>query len=118
MKIEIKAVQDYGTHKEELKEEYDFNIIEENEKLTIEFKNGKIEANQNKITYIRNQNIIIIEPGKTNICEYNTAYGKIYLEIIGEKIEIRKEPIYIKTKYIISAQGIPPYTNELEISQM
>lgn len=118
MKIQINSKQNYGTHTEEMKEEYDSQITEEKETLTIEFKNGKIKGNNKKIIYQKNKSTIIIELNQTNKCEYNTPYGKIFLEITGQEIEIKKQPLNIKIKYQISAKGIPPYTNEVEIQEL
>ena len=117
MKLIIKSKQDYGTHIEEYKEDFSCTLKEENEKIIVEFSQGKITIEKNRIIQERNNNKIIIEAGKTYECDYVTEYGKLTLKIKGLNIEQEKRTneFYAKAKYEIFMKSVAPYVNEVAL---
>ena len=126
MKLRINSKQNYKTHVEEYTEEFECSVEKNKDILKINFADGTIEIEDNKLVYLRGENKIIIEPDKINECDYETQYGTFVLDIKGltvekviedyEKIETSKEEMIIaKAKYEIIMVGVEPYTNEIEI---
>lgn len=127
MKIIIKSKQDYKTYTEEYTEEFECSVEENDNIITINFENGSIQIEENKIIYERNENKIIIEAGKTIPCDYETQYGMFVLDIKGLEvnklvenvisIENSNEIMVIaNSKYEIQMVGIESYENQIEIS--
>lgn len=125
MKLIIKSKQDYGTNIEEYTEEFDCKVELSEKVLKIEFENGFIQIEENKLTYERGENKIIIEPNKTNECDFETEYGMFVLDIKCISFEnlIREYNIeenklmgtILKAKYEIQMVGVEPYQNNIEI---
>ena len=123
MKLILNSKQNYGTHTEEYTEEFNCSV-EKNENLVkINFDNGTILIEENKIIYERNENKIIIEPGKINECDYETEHGMFVLDIKGIKVETEyKAQEGIKAGkvataiYEIQIVGVTPYENTIEIT--
>lgn len=117
MKLILKSKQDYGTHVDEFAEEFGCSVREEEDFIEIEFENGSIRIEDNKIIHERGENKMIIEPNKINECDYETEHGMIVLDIKG--ISVEKMPkgsdIVAKAKYEILIVGVEPYSNEIEI---
>lgn len=117
MKLIIKSRQNYGTHVDEFIEEFQCSVREEEKTLKIEFENGTITIEENKIVQERGENKIVIEPYKTNECDYDTEHGMFVLDIRG--IEVKTWSAYkglvAKAKYEILMVGVEPYINEIEI---
>jgi len=117
MKLVLKSKQDYGTHIDEFIEEFPCSVREECDALKIEFENGTITIEENKIIQERGENKIIIEPNKTNECDYETEQGMFVLDIRG--IEVNKFAQAVgcvaKAVYDILIVGVEPYRNEIEI---
>ena len=127
MKLIIKSSQDYGSHVDNYEEIFDCTIEIEEDVLKINFENGFIKLEENKITYERKENKIIIEPDKTIGCDYETPYGMFVLDIKG--LEVKKEIVDYKklkensfsgtvamAKYEIQMVGVEAYINSIEIS--
>ena len=125
MKLIIKSKQDYGTNVEEYTEEFDCKLEHTDKILKIEFENGFIQIEENKLTYERGENKIIIEPNKTNECDFETEYGMFVLDIKCISFEnlIREYNIeenklmgtVLKARYEIQMVGVEPYQNNIEI---
>ncbi len=125
MKLILKSKQDYGTNIEEYTEEFDCKVELSEKVLKIEFENGFIQIEENKLTYERGENKIIIEPNKTNECDFETEYGMFVLDIKCISFEnlIREYNIeenklmgtILKAKYEIQMVGVEPYQNNIEI---
>ena len=125
MKLIIKSKQDYGTNIEEYTEEFDCKVEPSENELKIEFENGFIQIEENKLTYERGENKIIIEPNKTNECDFETEYGMFVLDIKCISFEnlIREYNIeenksmgtILKARYEIQMVGVEPYQNNIEI---
>lgn len=127
MTLIIKSTQNYGTHIEEFKEEFECSVEKKENMLKINFENGLIKLEENKITYERNENKIIIEPNKTNECDYDTEHGMFVLDIKGISVEnyyfnnAKDDEIKVcgtiaKAKYEIQIVGVEPYENIIEIA--
>ena len=117
MKLVLKSKQDYGTHSDEFTEEFDCSVSEENNNIKINFENGSILIEENKITHERGNNKMVIEPGKVHGCDYETENGMIVLDIKGLNVEKFSNELktIAKAKYQIIIVGIEPYINEIEI---
>lgn len=124
MKLIIQAKQNYGTHTEAYDEEFECVVKNEENRLKISFDNGFIQIEENKITYERNENKIVIEPGKINECDYETEHGMFVLDIKGLEIENfledlentkELEKLIARARYEIQMVGVQPYENNIEI---
>lgn len=123
MKLIIKSKQDYTTHIEEYKEEFECTTALDEGRLEINFNDGIIIIEENKLTYKRGENKIIIEPNKTNECDYETENGMFVLDIEGISVENKMQEILTgnihgtvsKATYKILITGVEPYTNIIEI---
>lgn len=125
MKLIINSKQNYGTSVEEYTEEFDCTVEVQEDGLKINFENGFIKIEDQKLTYERGENKIIIEPNKTNECDFETDYGMFVLDIkcISFEKTIKdyniEENIYkgtlIKSTYEIQMVGVEPYENSIEI---
>lgn len=117
MKLIIKSKQDYGTHIDEFVEEFQCSVVKEENCLKIEFENGVITIEENKIIQERGENKIVIEPNKINECDYDTEHGMFVLDIRGIEVEswFVGQGTVAKAKYEILMVGIEPYINEIEI---
>lgn len=123
MKLIIESIQDYKTKTEEYKEEFNCTAELKEDKLEIKFDDGIIEIEENKITYTRGENKIIIEPNKTNECDYETPYGMFVLDIKGISVtnnidKISKENFtgeIAEASYEILISNVEPYTNTIKI---
>lgn len=116
-KLIIKSRQDYNTHIDEFEEEFTCSIKEEGEGLIIEFEDGTIIIEDNRLTQKRGENKIIIEPNKINECDYETEQGMFVLDIKGIEVEkmAKAYGTVAKAKYQILIVGVEPYINEIEI---
>lgn len=119
-KVRMKSKQDYGTHIEEFVEEFPCSVSLEENMVKIEFENGIIKIEESKITQERGENRILIEPGKTTECDYETEHGMFVLDIRGLEVEtflsLKESNLLARAKYEILIVGVEPYTNEIEIS--
>ena len=124
MKLIIKSKQNYGTHTEAYDEEFECTTENNENSLRISFDNGFIQIEKEKIVYERNENKIVIEPGKTNECDYETEHGIFVLDIKGLEIkcsieEVKKlnneEKKVAEARYEIQMVGVEPYENYIEI---
>ena len=126
MKLIIKSKQNYKTHVEEFTEVFECTINIEENILKINFDNGFIQIEDNKIAYERGENKIVIEPNKTNECDYETQYGMFVLDIKGlsvnkeiEDMNLLDEPSFsglvAKAIYEIQMVGVETYENAIEI---
>ena len=117
MKLIIKSKQDYGTHVDEFKEEMECIKTELENSTLLTFQEGNIEIEDDRITYIRGENVMEIAKGEVTDFEMITKEGSINMEIEGILVERNKQEkgILAKTKYkLIIGEG-SFYTNELEI---
>ena len=127
MKLRIRSQQNYGTHTEAYEEEFECSTEREENRLKITFDDGFIQIEENKITYERNENKIVIESGKTNECDYETEHGMFVLDIKGLLVEsfledleslVKLEKLVAKARYEIQMVGVEPYENNIEIVLM
>ena len=123
MKLILNSKQNYGTHIEEYTEEFGCSVEKNENIVKIKFDDGTILIEENKIVYERNDNKIIIEPGKINECDYETEHGMFVLDIKGISVETEyKEQEKIQAGKIASAVyeiqivGVAPYENTIEIT--
>ena len=117
MKLILKSKQDYGTYIDEFVEEFPCSVSKYDESLKIEFENGTITIEENKIIQQRGENKIIIEPNKVNECDYETEHGMFVLDIRGIEVNktMKTTGSVAKAKYEILIVGVEPYINEIEI---
>lgn len=121
MKLIIKSKQNYGTHIDEYVEEFECSVEENENELKINFEEGFIKLEENKMVYERGENKIVIEPDKINECDYETPYGMFVLDIKGISLEnyyINKKEVYgtmATVKYEIQMVGVESYENNIEI---
>jgi len=118
MKLTLKSIQDYKTHKEEYKEEFECKVAKTKNQMKIEFQDGYIIIEENKVIRRTKDNEIIIEIGKNTEIDYDTPNGIIVLDIFGLEMEkdFENTKCVAKIKYEIKIVGVEPYTNELQIS--
>lgn len=122
MKLTLKSKQHYGTNTEEINEEFECEVektIDDNNKevIKINFENGYIQIEEEKIIHERGENKLVIEKDNTYEVDYDTAHGMIVLDLTG--IEIVKYEnltgLIASAKYEIKMVGIEPYLNEIEV---
>ncbi len=121
MKVLLKSKQNYGTHEEEINEEFECVVekieTENGEVVKITFENGYIQIEDDRIIHERGENKLIIEPNNTYEVDYDTENGTIVLDLNG--IEVNRfdvnDGLIAKAKYEIKIVGVEPYSNELEI---
>lgn len=129
MKLFLKSKQDYGTHIEEYAEKFECSVEQNENSIIINFNEGQIFIEENKITQARGENKIIIEVDKTSECDYETENGMFVLDIEGIQVEknvsnaenidsileTKNKLLVAKAKYKIIIVGVEPYINEIEI---
>ena len=117
MKLILKSKQLYGTHEEEIEEEFECTVDQDDDVIKINFENGYIQIEEEKIIHERGENKLVIEKDTTYEVDYDTAQGMIVLDLKG--LEVKKHPnatgLVGSAKYEISMVGIEPYINEIEI---
>jgi len=122
MKLTLKSKQHYGTNTEEINEEFECEVektIDDNNKeiIKINFENGYIQIEEEKIIHERGENKLVIEKDNTYEVDYDTAHGMIVLDLTG--IEVVKYEnltgLIASAKYEIKMVGIEPYLNEIEV---
>lgn len=122
MKLTLKSKQHYGTNTEEINEEFECEVektIDDNNKeiIKINFENGYIQIEEEKIIHERGENKLVIEKDNTYEVDYDTAHGMIVLDLTG--IEVVKHEnltgLIASAKYEIKMVGIEPYLNEIEV---
>lgn len=121
MKLLLKSKQNYGTHEEEISEEFDCTIenliTDDGVAIKISFENGFVQIEDGRIIHERGENKLVIEPNNTYEVDYDTDNGMIVLDLNG--IEVKRfdniEGLIASAKYEIKIVGIEPYMNELEI---
>ena len=122
MKLILKSKQYYGTHEEEINEEFECLIErlsgENGEIIKINFENGYIQVEENKIVHERGENKLIIEENNNYEVDYDTQNGLIVLDLKGLEVKKHKDRVdglIASAKYEISIVGVEPYINEMEI---
>ncbi len=117
MKLILKSKQYYGTHEEEIEEEFECTVDKDDDIIKINFENGYIQIEEEKIIHERGENKLVIEKDNTYEVDYDTAQGMIVLDLKG--LEVKKHHnvtgLIGSAKYEISMVGIEPYINEIEI---
>ena len=117
MKVLLKSKQYYGTHEEEVSEEFDCIVTNTNDIIKIEFENGFIQIENGKMIHERGENKFYVEEGKESEVDYDTERGLLVLDLKG--IEVVKEDVQVglvgRAKYEINVKGIEPYINEILI---
>lgn len=124
MKLLLKSKQYYGTHEDEINEEFDCTIEKlpnpnGGEDITkINFENGYIQIEENKIIHERGENKLVIEKNNNYEVDYDTEHGMIVLDLKGievKKYKDREDGLIASAKYEIRIVGIEPYINEMDI---
>ncbi len=122
MKLLLKSKQHYGTHIDEINEEFECKVentlSESNEEvIKIYFENGFIQIEENRVIHERGENKLIIEKDNTYEVDYDTANGMIVLDLKGMEINKTNNTTGLigYAKYEIQIKGIEPYVNEIEI---
>ena len=117
MKLLLKSKQYYGTHEESIEEEFECTLDEQDDVIKINFENGYIQIEEDKIIHERGENKLVIEKDNTYEVDYDTANGMIVLDLTG--VEVKRhgniEGLIASAKYEIKMVGIEPYMNEIEI---
>ena len=117
MKLILKSKQYYGTHVEEINEEFECKVDNDDDIIKIIFENGFIQIEEEKIIHERGENKLIIEKDNTYEVDYDTANGMIVLDLKGLEVNKTKNKsgLIASAKYEISMVGVEPYINEIEI---
>ena len=117
MKLIINSKQDYGTHVDEFDEEMECIKTEMENSTLLTFQEGNIEIEDDRITYIRGENVMEIVKGEITDFEMNTKEGSINMQIEGISVERNKQEkgVLAKTKYKLIINENAFYTNELEL---
>jgi len=122
MKLTLKSKQHYGTNTEEINEEFECEVektIDDNNKeiIKINFENGYIQIEEEKIIHERGENKLVIEKDNTYEVDYDTSHGMIVLDLTGVEV-VKYENLtglIASAKYEIKMVGIEPYLNEIEV---
>lgn len=117
MKLLLKSKQYYGTHEEEISEEFECTVDDQDDVIKINFENGYIQIEEDKIIHERGENKLVIEKDKVYEVDYDTANGMIVLDLTGKEVKKNKTKsgLIASAKYEIKMVGIEPYINEIEI---
>ncbi len=117
MKVLLKSKQYYGTHEEEISEEFECVVTNTDEIIRIEFENGYIQIENGKMVHERGENKFVVEAGKESEVDYDTQRGLLVLDLKGVEVVKEKEEVGLvgHAKYEISVKGIEPYINEILI---
>ena len=116
MRVEIKSKQNYGTHQEEIIEQIQGDVAFGENEITIDWPEGHIIIEENRIIQERNANKLVIEAGKVNFCNYETEHGSFEMKIVGIEVEkLGGDGVLGKAKYALSIAGAEPYVVEAEI---
>ncbi len=119
MKLKLKSKQYYGTHEEEIEELFDCKLEKLENSIKINFENGYIEIQDEKIIHERGENKLIIEKDNVYEVDYETSNGLIVLDLKGieviNNISEEIEGLIASAKYQISMVGVEPYINEIFI---
>ena len=117
MKLIIKSKQYYGTHVEEIEEEFECTVDNDDDVIKIDFENGYIQIEEERIIHERGENKLIIEKDHTYEVDYDTAHGMIVLDLKGIEVKNHKKltGLVASAKYEISMVGVEPYINEIEV---
>ncbi|MBQ6860282.1 MAG: hypothetical protein IJO08_01385 [Clostridia bacterium] len=117
MKLTITSKQDYGTHIDEFSEEMECIKTELESSTLLTFQEGNIEIEDDRITYIRGENVMEISRGEVTDFEMVTKDGSINMQIEGIIVERNKQEkgILARTKYKLIISEDAFYTNELEL---
>ena len=121
MNLKIISKQIYEDHEEmneELYADYKINFLDKS--TLINYNNNEIiyDLEKNTVEIKRIENNIFIKLNEENIFVYKTPYGEIKLKTIGEKIELRKNPLDIKIEYKIALGNMAEYKNIIEILEV
>jgi hypothetical protein len=117
MKLIIKSKQDYGTHVDEFNEEMECVKTELEKSTLLTFQEGNIEIEDDRITYIRGENVMEIVRNEVTDFEMITQEGVLTMQIEGLIVERNKKDIGVlaKTEYKLIINQNSSYTNELEL---
>ncbi len=117
MKLILKSKQYYGTHEDEIEEEFECTVDNNDDYIKINFENGYIQIEEEKIIHERGENKLIIEKDHTYEVDYDTANGMIVLDLKGIEVKNHKTltGLVASAKYEISIVGVEPYLNEIEV---
>jgi hypothetical protein len=117
MKVVLKSKQYYGTHEDEVSEEFECTVTNTEDVIKVEFEEGYIQIENGKMVHERGENKFIVEEDKDSEVDYDTKRGLIVLDLHG--IEVKKYDTSVglvgSAKYRISVTGIEPYLNEIDI---
>lgn len=121
MNLKIITKQIYEEHEEmeeELYTNYKINFLDKS--ILINYNNNEIicDFGKNTVEIKRIENNIFIKLNEAITSIYKTPYGEINLKTIGEKIEIRKNPLDIKIEYKIALGNMAEYKNVIEILEL
>ena len=123
MKVLLKSRQYYGTHEEEIVEEFDCTLEKipqsdsKKDIIKINFENGFIQIEKDKITHERGNNKLIIEKDNTYEVDYETENGMIVLDLVGLSVTRHDNDtgLIASARYEIKMVGVDSYINEIEV---
>ena len=117
MKVLLKSKQYYGTHEEEISEEFECILTKTDNTIRVDFENGYIQFEDNKMVHERGENKFIVEVDKETEVDYDTQRGLIVLDLKGIEVIMNDVEIVLigSAKYEISIKGIEPYVNEISV---
>ena len=117
MKLTLKSKQYYGTHDEEIVEEFECQVDKNDDYIKIIFEDGYIQIEEEKIIHERGENKLVIEKDNVYEVDYDTANGMLVLDLKGLEVNNYKTEngLIASAKYEINIVGVEPYINEIEI---
>ncbi len=117
MKLILESKQYYGSHVEEIKEEFECTVDDNDDIIKIIFENGYIQIEEDKIIHERGENKLVIEKDSTYEVDYDTANRMIVLDLKGLEVNrtSNKTGLIASAKYEIKMVGVEPYINEINI---
>lgn len=117
MKVLLKSKQYYGTHEEEVSEEFECTLTKTDDYIRVDFENGYIQFEENKMTHERGENKFLVEVGKDTEVDYDTERGLIVLDLKGLEVIMgdKENGLIGSAKYEINIKGVEPYINEISV---
>jgi hypothetical protein len=91
MKLQIQSTQSYGTHNEEIYEEFDCKIENLDKMTCILYSKGRFVLKENSVIIENGNNKLLIKKGYRTNLTYKTEHGNIEMIVKGISVDIEWE---------------------------
>lgn len=114
-KVRIVSKQIFEDYEDCFSNEYECEFIYLEEGFKILYDSGEVVYDGCQLLVKNNTSFLVIEKGVKNDASMNTPYGKISIEVTGEKILYTEQPFSFEVRYAIKLGNTKEYINELGI---